>query len=223
MKMMTIQANRRLGVSGLRAGIAACGLVVALAATAETPNEDQGKTFRDGWREGRLEAAYLLSPHLNNFRLDADVRGNQVVLRGQVSEGIDAELAEAIAQGMDGIETVDNRIKVVAGEWSRDEPGGGETKAAGERTFGQVVRDATVTARIKSGYFINDHLKGMDLNVDTRNGRVTLMGKVTSEAQKELARRLAANTENVVEVVNEIEVVEDDGPQEDAPSLPGAG
>jgi hyperosmotically inducible periplasmic protein len=45
-----------------------------------------------------------------------------------------------------------------------------------------------------------------NINVDTRQGNVILSGQVNSEAERQLAVRIARDTEGVREVVNQLQV-----------------
>ena len=68
---------------------------------------------REAWLDGKVETALLLNRHLNNFTIDSEVDGNSVELEGEVESDIDKELAEQIALSVDGIEHVNNELKVV--------------------------------------------------------------------------------------------------------------
>jgi osmotically-inducible protein OsmY len=66
----------------------------------------------------------------------------------------------------------------------------------------------TTTARIKSKLVLNNNIRGRRINVDTRNGVVTLHGNVTDPQERDLAVQIARNTSYVTSVLNEIEVNE---------------
>lgn len=77
-----------------------------------------------------------------------------------------------------------------------------------ERSFGQGVDDATITATVKSKLLWGKNTEGMDTDVDTRNGKVTLHGTAESAAAKELSGRMAMNTRGVSSVDNQLRVEE---------------
>ncbi|HEU0204220.1 MAG TPA: BON domain-containing protein [Burkholderiaceae bacterium] len=52
----------------------------------------------------------------------------------------------------------------------------------------------------------DDQVKGLQINVDTNGGRVTLQGEVENKAQMEQAEKLARNINGVVEVDNQLRV-----------------
>ena len=63
-----------------------------------------------------------------------------------------------------------------------------------------------MTATVKSKLLWNRHTEGLDINVDSANGMVTLTGNAQSNEAKELAERLAANTDGVRKVSNKLTV-----------------
>ncbi len=154
---------------------------------------------REARMEGQIMGAYTLNRHLNPFKLSVDVEGRTATLTGEVEEAVNRELAEQIALGVDGIDKVNNRIAVNP-EYKA------KPAASGERDFSDAVSDATVTASVKSRLLWNQHTDGLDIQVDTRDGIVTLTGSADSAASKELAERVAANTEGVRDVNNELRV-----------------
>jgi hyperosmotically inducible periplasmic protein len=68
--------------------------------------------------------------------------------------------------------------------------------------------DAGITTNIKSKMAADDTVKAHQLNVDTRNGVVTLTGDVDSSLAKERAVQIARTTDGVRDVVDNITVTE---------------
>jgi hyperosmotically inducible protein len=54
---------------------------------------------------------------------------------------------------------------------------------AGDRTVGEATGDAAVTAKVKAALLAEKGVDGMKINVDTRDGNVTLSGNVPEQAQ----------------------------------------
>lgn len=77
---------------------------------------------------------------------------------------------------------------------------------ASERTAGQAIDDATITASVKTMLLEDDRTEGFDINVDTVNGRVTLRGGADSVADRAAAGEIARSAEGVVSVDNQITV-----------------
>lgn len=70
----------------------------------------------------------------------------------------------------------------------------------------QAVADAAMLGSVKTALALNGDLSKMELDVDARDGLVTLEGIVASDEQRELASDLAGSVEGVRLVDNRIEV-----------------
>jgi hyperosmotically inducible protein len=64
--------------------------------------------------------------------------------------------------------------------------------------------DVATTARVKAAVFAEPGLKSLDINVETRNATVTLSGSVDSPDLRERAKRIAASTPGVRDVVDNL-------------------
>ena len=68
------------------------------------------------------------------------------------------------------------------------------------------VSDSAITAAVKSKMVANTDVKAHNIDVNTENGVVYLMGKVSSVREKSEAERIARETDGVVSVVNHLQV-----------------
>jgi len=68
--------------------------------------------------------------------------------------------------------------------------------------------DAGITTNVKSKMAADDTVKAHEINVDTKNGVVTLTGDVDSPIAKERAVQIARTTDGVREVVDHLTVTE---------------
>jgi hyperosmotically inducible protein len=82
----------------------------------------------------------------------------------------------------------------------------GEKTAVAAQQAKEALGDGAITAKIKAKMALDDHVKALDLNVDTVNGDVTVSGKVRSNAERDRAIALARETEGVRRVVDKITV-----------------
>lgn len=67
--------------------------------------------------------------------------------------------------------------------------------------------DAWTTAAVKLRLLSNREVPGLDINVDTRDGVVTLFGRVQNDATKKLAEKLALEAGGTRMVKNQLQVV----------------
>jgi osmotically-inducible protein OsmY len=80
-----------------------------------------------------------------------------------------------------------------------------KTKAAANQT-GEVVTDAAITSAVKTKLLGDPDVKGLNIDVDTTNGVVTLTGVVHTAAERTEALRLARNTKGVKNVKNNLKL-----------------
>ena len=78
---------------------------------------------------------------------------------------------------------------------------------AGARTEARV-EDGTVTAAVKAKLLADTTVSGMSIDVDTREGVVTLTGTVGSAAARTRANELARTTEGVVRVEDKLTIAQ---------------
>jgi osmotically-inducible protein OsmY len=82
----------------------------------------------------------------------------------------------------------------------------GEGAARAANQAKDAVGEGTLTAKIKSKMALDDIVKASAIDVDTRDGVVTLSGTVTSEAERQRAVQLARETEGVRSVEDRLKI-----------------
>ena len=180
--------------------ILASGIALAMLAMSNAAVADN---ITDARQETQIWTTYVLSPYLRAHDIQVSVHNGKAILTGKVDEDVNKSLAKQIALGVTGIKEVDNQIIVEADY---------VPPKRSERSYGDVIDDATITAAVKSKLLWSKHTNGLAVDVDTKNGRVTLQGTADSNAASELARNLALNTRGVVSVRNKL-VVDDKKPK----------
>ena len=175
--------------------LAALALAPAVHAAEETEPGSQGPGS-DLWIEARLITIYSLNALINPFDVGVDAEDGVVTLTGEVDNEAEKILAADIAEGLDGVTRVEDRLQVAAGKE-------GEREA---NPLYRLVTDAETTARIQMRLLWNDTTGGLSIDVDTQDGVVTLTGPVHTEEERQMAERLARRTEGVREVKNALRV-----------------
>ncbi len=175
--------------------------LTASCSMAETANQTE---YSDTWLQSKLVTTYILNRHLSIFDIDTDVKDQVVTLVGEVDSSIDKDLAGEIAKSIKGVKGVQNNLTVATKKGTRTVVNKNDDV---ERSFGQQIDDMTTTAVVKTKLLAEDNVSGLNINVDTLNGRVTLNGEVTSSIEKDLAEKLAENTDNVRAVKNLLKIV----------------
>jgi osmotically-inducible protein OsmY len=67
-----------------------------------------------------------------------------------------------------------------------------------------AVDNAALTARVKGSFLADPQIKGLEINVDSQAGAVTLSGQVASPAEKLRAEELARGIDGVFSVQNNL-------------------
>ncbi len=117
------------------------------------------------------------------------------------------ETAEAAGEAM---KEAGQEASATAKEAGKDianaaETAGEKVAEAGDKAK-QNMDDSAITAKVKSMLIADPEVKGVAIEVDTMNGKVTLSGTAKSAYEKAEAAKLAMHTEGVVSVVNNIVV-----------------
>lgn len=162
---------------------------VVMAATPE-------QQITNARQESQIWTTYALSPYLRANDIKVSVIDGKATLTGTVEEDVNKDLATAIAKGVEGIKTVDNKIEVRADY----------KPTKNERGYGDQVDDLAVTSTIRSKLLWSKYSNSQSIKVHTQGGKVTLEGNAETEAEKKLAGRLAKDTRGVHSVENKLTI-----------------
>ncbi len=156
---------------------------------------------------------------LSGADIDVDVDNGVVTLNGKVIGTAEANRAVAIAQSVPGVVRVDSKVEVDRTITNKDikdtvehnEEAVKEQQEKNEpkRSLGTVIDDATITAAVKIKFAKDDLVRAYKINVDTKDGMVTLTGTVKSEAEANRAIALAESEEGVKRVSSVLQVKPD--------------
>ena len=170
-------------------------MALALTTTAVAAN-DWKDGAKDAWIDGKVETTLLLNGNLNSFDINTDVKNGAVTLTGKVESDVDKALAEELVENLDGVTGVENKLTVMESD----------STAAGEDSSG--LKDAKIATVVKTRLLFESEVSGTDIDVDAKNGVVTLQGEVESDAEKDLAVAIAKNTTDVSRVIDKLDVAQ---------------
>jgi hyperosmotically inducible protein len=163
------------------------------------------------------------------YQIDVDTKERVVSLSGTVETAAAKDQAVKIAHDTDGVVSVVDNLVVNptattgerarqlggeirdsaerAGESARDvaEEAGRRTGEAANRT-GEAIGDAGITAAVKAKFLTDLNVRGLKIDVDTKDNVVTLSGTVSSETERNQALKLARETDRVTRVVDRLTV-----------------
>ena len=148
----------------------------------------------DTWIGRKVKLALLFHRNVNYSKTTVEVKDKVVTLKGEASSAAQKELTAEYAKDIDGVKEVKNEMTVAAAP----EPA--------ERTEGQKIDDASVTAQVKTA--LSTHLSSSSIKpkVDTRNGEVTLTGIAKNEAEMSLVTKLVTDIKGVTSVKNQMTI-----------------
>lgn len=98
------------------------------------------------------------------------------------------------ARDIDGVTSVKNEMTVA------------EAPQMAERTSGEKVDDASITAQVKSALLTHRSTSSVKTKVETRNGQVTLTGIAKNAAEKALVSKLVTDIQGVTSVDNQMTI-----------------
>ncbi len=101
----------------------------------------------------------------------------------------------------------------VAQQYSTPEKAEKKVERAADKAESKVekakgaTKDSWLTSKAKIALFADDRVSGSSITVETKNGVMTLRGKVGSADEKKAAEEIAKSVEGVTSVKNQLQVV----------------
>jgi osmotically-inducible protein OsmY len=160
----------------------------------------ESSSHADAWLTTKIQAKYFLDGEVRGRDVNVDTRDGIVTLTGTLHSEAERRQAVALARSTDGVRDVTDALKV-------DPRAGEEPKAQPRSAAAKIDRpDAWITMKIQAHYFLDPDVKGHEIDVDTRDGVVTLTGSVDAIEAKNEAELIAKGTDGVTRVVNRLMV-----------------
>jgi hyperosmotically inducible protein len=160
------------------------------------------------------------------YRIDVDTKDRVVTLNGAVDTPIARDRAVELARSTEGVKDVvnqltvtpgvtpttgiDDKVQEAAAEAAREAEAKTDEaqKKAGDAAdrAGNVITDAALTTAVKTKFLADTAISGLKIDVDTKDGVVTLTGTMPSAAEKTQALKVARETEGVKSVVDRLKI-----------------
>lgn len=170
----------------------------ALAACAATSTQrSAGETVDDSVITARVKAELIDNDKANAGQIDVQTYRGVVQLNGFVDSNEEKTAATTSARSVEGVKEVRNNLEIKQKVADNNEA---------NRSAGQTVDDATLTAKVKTALVENPQTAARRINVTTYSGVVQLSGFVNSSDEKNQAGKTAMGVEGVQQVKNELEV-----------------
>ncbi|HEU5181139.1 MAG TPA: BON domain-containing protein [Candidatus Polarisedimenticolia bacterium] len=142
---------------------------------------------------GMVKTKLAADSKVNASEINVDTANGVVTLTGNIDSQEGKDRAIQLARDTKGVRDVNDMISVKVGAATGDAP-------SPDRTVGERIDDAGITMRVKAKLLDDPNVKGLKIDVDTRDGVVYLTGAVSGEAERNRAIELARNTEGVKDV-----------------------
>jgi hyperosmotically inducible periplasmic protein len=171
-----------------------------------------------------VKSKFAADDTVKAYQIDVDTKDRIVTLSGTVETAAAKEQALMIARQTDGVRDVVDRIAVnpntaaTTGDLAREKAReaadaakelGRDAQAkagqAAERTAA-VLTDAAVTTAVKAKFLADTSVSGLKIDVDTKDGVVTLNGTVATKAEADRAMSLARDSDGVKRVVSNLRI-----------------
>jgi len=156
----------------------------------------------DAWLIAKVKLTLLFHKNVNATATKVTALNGAVTLRGKATSAAQKDLTAEYAKDVDGVTSVANEMTVSITALKKNlNPRGKRSDALSE-----TVDDASITALVKATLFSHRSTSALNAGVETKNGVVTLSGKVANAAEKDLAEKLVSDVHGVKTVVNHLTV-----------------
>jgi hyperosmotically inducible protein len=147
----------------------------------------------DAWIRDRVKVTLLFHRSVYASTTDVDVKDGIVSLKGYAANQAQKELTTEYAKDVEGVKDVVNEM--VVSSPSKNKP-----------TVGEKIDDASITAQVKMTLLFHHSTSAVNTKVETKKGVVTLYGKASNVAEKDLVTKLANDVNGVIIIHNRMTV-----------------
>jgi hyperosmotically inducible protein len=156
----------------------------------------------DGWVEFKVKSALAFHRSVSATKTKVAVKDGVVTLAGTASSQAQKDLTTQYANDVDGVTSVNNLMTVV--ESGNSSVTTTTTTTSSDRTTGQKMDDASITAEVKATLLAHRSTSALRTEVKTRDGMVILTGKAKNMAEKDLVSKLVDDVRGVRSVQNDM-------------------
>ncbi len=144
----------------------------------------------DGWVSIQVKYSLLYNRNVSGIKTQVFVNDGIVTLKGEAANQAQKDLAGQYAADIKGVKDVKNEMTIA------------QIPSESKMTMGEKIDDASITAQVKMAFLTHHSTSAFKTGVTTTNGVVTLTGKATSGAAKDMATQVAGNVHGVTQVIN---------------------
>lgn len=145
--------------------------------------------------ESSAKKSHVFKTYLKDDSIKTESKNGAVILTGTVSEPSHRSLAQDTVEGLPGVVSVDNQLKIKG-----DQPA--------------EHSDTWINTKVRSTLLFHRNVSAAGTSVYVKDGVVTLQGEATSQAQKDLTTEYAMDVDHVKSVKNDMTIAKTPAPRE---------
>lgn len=147
-----------------------------------------------------VKSKLALDRDLDSSDITVSTANGTVTLTGSVKDTAARSGAETAARSFAGVTNVNNRLSVSSPSVAAAATNTGEAAKATGDAAAQAMSDTWITTKVKSVLLADSEAKGLEVNVDTKDGVVSLEGELPTQAAIDHVEALAGDVEGVKRV-----------------------
>jgi hyperosmotically inducible protein len=149
----------------------------------------------DAWLSAKVKTTLLFHQNVSAMT-EVSTKDGIVTLKGDATSLAQKDLTTEYARDVEGVKDVRNEMRVV------------NTLDKADRTLGEKIDDASITAQVKLVLLFHRSTSALYTKVTTKSGVVTLSGEARNAAEKDLVSKLVHDIKGVKTVENEMTIEE---------------
>lgn len=165
-----------------------CAILGACAATSTS--RSTGEYIDDAAITADIKSSLLADSATDGLNIDVEVNETKVQLNGFVDSQSQVDRAGEIARSTKGVTSVENNLKVTAGD----------------RQAGEYLDDNSLASRVKMALANDPAVQSLKVDVEVNRGIVSLGGYVDTDEERAEAVAVTQKVDGVVKVVNNLAV-----------------
>ena len=147
----------------------------------------------DAWIRDKVKVTLMFHRSVSASTTEVAVKDGIVTLRGDATSQAQKELTTEYAKDVEGVKDVNNEM--VVSKSSKNKP-----------TVGEKIDDASITAQVKMTLLFHRSTSAVNTKVETKDGVVTMYGKASNAAEKDLVTKLANDVNGVKGIKNRMTI-----------------
>lgn len=189
---------------------------LVLAAPALAQERSAMTQTGDAWITTKIQAAYFLDADVKARTINVTTKDGVVTLTGTVESERERDQAVSIARTTDGVKNVVDKLVMRspgaagtsgAAKPEREPAGQERTRMPGSDEVTKVAEsDISILTQIKTKLAVDPEVSALAIDVDVKDGAVTLTGKVKNEAARQRALAIARGVQGVKAVQDRLSI-----------------